>query len=366
MSEIINFREFNILKEIMPLIKVRSKKIFGKRLVKTGKILVVDTCIIGDFLSTLPALRAFIEKSKENVDIIVSPAVKSLAESVKGVEKIFTAKTSYDSKDGKKKDSLNEDYRLIIILRISPEAYDLIKNLNAEIITCGGVYSKYIFHVLNSVLLKREVKQSRDIIYEIMGLEKPTKTNLDNIFKISKSEIQYIKKIPEMKGKEKKILIHTGSGWKVKSWENKKWIELLKKINNLGNFRFIFVGNDNAEKRSYEYIKDKLNFKIYSLIGKVNLKELMIIMKKSDYFIGIDSGPRNLAHISNLRSISLLSPAAIKNFMPFDKKDIVVERPNRFPINLFNFHFGSKMKDISSDEVFEAFKSLFYSINKKK
>jgi ADP-heptose:LPS heptosyltransferase len=81
-------------------------------------------------------------------------------------------------------------------------------------------------------------------------------------------------------------------------------------------------------------------------------------MKKSDYFIGVDSGPRNLAHLADLRSVTLLNPVAVKNFMPFSKKDALVEKRNRFPIHLFNLHKGSKMKEISSEEVFKAFKKI--------
>ncbi len=43
-----------------------------------------------------------------------------------------------------------------------------------------------------------------------------------------KKEKEKVKtKIPE----GEKIIIHTGSGWKIKWWKNEKWVELLKKIN---------------------------------------------------------------------------------------------------------------------------------------
>jgi ADP-heptose:LPS heptosyltransferase len=126
----------------------------------------------------------------------------------------------------------------------------------------------------------------------------------------------------------------------------------------LGKFKFIFIGSGEEEKNSFDYIKKNLDFKVFSLINKVDLKELFILMKKSDYFIGIDSGPRNLAHLAGLRSISLLSPAAVKNFMPFSKEDIVLEKQNRLPANFFNSNKKSNMEKITVEEVFEAFKKL--------
>jgi ADP-heptose:LPS heptosyltransferase len=236
-NERINYGEFKIFTEISPLIKLRLKKIRNKFLNKEkrkqNKILVVDTCIIGDFLATLPALRTFINKNQSDVDLIVSPSVKPLAERIKGVNKIILSRSSYNRETEKKDEEITSinDYDLIVILRISSDAYKLIKNIkNAEIITCDAVYFKYLFHLLKNTLLKKYVKQSREVIFEIVGEKYDIKSiNLDDIFKFNKSDYYFIKKIPEMKGDEKKILIHPGSGWKVKLWQNKKWVELLKK-----------------------------------------------------------------------------------------------------------------------------------------
>jgi len=365
-NERINYGEFKIFREVFPLIKLRLKKIKNKLLNKKirnkKKILVVDTCIIGDFLATLPALRTFIKKNHTNVDLIVSPSVKTLAEKIRGVNKVFTAKSSYNRNIEKKakERKIAKDYGLIAILRISPEAYDLIKNIkNANIIMCDLVYLKYFFHFIKSILFKKDVKQAREVIFEIIGEKYNIKNvKLNGIFKFNKSDYDFIKKIPVMKMDEKKIIIHTGSGWKVRLWQNRKWIELLKKIKNIGKFKFIFIGSENKEKNSFDYIQKNLDFEIFSLIDKVNLKELFIVMKNSDYFIGIDSGPRNLAHLADLRSISLLSPATVKNFMPFDKNDIILEKQNRLPIIFFNTNKKSNLEKITSEEVFDAFKRI--------
>jgi hypothetical protein len=59
----INYEDLKIAKEICPFIKVRLKRIerifINKNIANKGKILAVDTCPIGDFLSHLPALRTY-------------------------------------------------------------------------------------------------------------------------------------------------------------------------------------------------------------------------------------------------------------------------------------------------------------------
>ena len=102
----INYNELQIAKEILPMLKVRVKKFKNRfsnqKINYTKKVLIINTCIIGDFLSTLPALSIFIKKNKLKADMVVSPNLKSLAEKVRGIDKVFTAKSSYNRETEKK------------------------------------------------------------------------------------------------------------------------------------------------------------------------------------------------------------------------------------------------------------------------
>jgi ADP-heptose:LPS heptosyltransferase len=366
-SERINYADLKIAHELFPFVKVRLKRIRNIFLHKDTKyerrILVVDTCLIGDFLSHLPALSTYAKRNCITFDILVSPPTKPLAEKIKGARRVFVARSAYNRNTEQitpEQQSIPPGYDLIIVLRLSREAYDLIKKIKCNrIITSDMVLLKYLFHLAKNSLLKREIKQSRDTIFEALGIKaEDNKNEWYDIFDFNGSDYDYSNKFPEMGGKDKKILIHTGSGWKVKLWKTENWAELLKLINQSGKFRFIFIGGTEEEKTVFENVQKKLDFKVHSLINRVDLKELFLIMKKSDYFLGVDSGPRNLAHFANLRSVSLLNPAAVKNFMPLSVKDRVIEKPNRFPANLFDFHKMSNMEKISAEEVFKAFKKL--------
>jgi ADP-heptose:LPS heptosyltransferase len=83
----------------------------------------------------------------------------------------------------------------------------------------------------------------------------------------------------------------------------------------------------------------------------------MAAMRMADYFIGIDSGPRNMAHLADLRSISLFGPG-IRDFMPLSRKDIVIDKSNPMATSLFHYSRESSMKKISAEEVFEAFRKI--------
>ena len=357
----INYKEINIAKEIPLLMKLRLNKLLNKRIKDNGKVLVINTCLIGEFLATLPALMLFIKRNKLKADIIVSPPTKPIAEKIKGINKVFIAKSIYNrnTEQANENKFIPKEYGSILILRISPDSYNLFKNIKySRLMIYDVVFFKYFFHVIKNILLKRAVKQWREINFEIIGMGEPSKKiKFEHIFNFNKSDYEQIKHLPEMQGNEEKVLIHTGSGWSAKLWDNDKWAELLKKLNKLGKYRFIFVGGTDAEKKSFKQIQKNVDFKIFSLIKKVDLKTLLLIMRKSNYFIGIDSGPRNMAHLADLRSISLFGPG-LKDFMPYDRRDIVIDKSNYRGTKIFDYSKKTAMQKIEVKEVFDAFKKL--------
>jgi len=357
----INYEEFKLIGEFPLLLKLRLKKVFGKETENEDGVLVIDTCIIGDFVATLPALRLFIENQGQDIDLVVTPPLKSIAEAIRGVKKVFTAKSVYQrsNENEEKRETMPPNYSQVMVLRISPETFKILKSIKYSKIRIYDIpYFKYIGHIIKNTLLKKEVKQWSEVNFEMIGIKKPDKQiGFDDIFRFSESDYVRVREMPEMNGCRKTIIIHTGSGWSVKLWANDKWVELLKKINEMGDFKFILIGRSNLEEMSFDYIQNNLDFKIFSLVNRVDLKTILLIMRISDYFIGIDSGPRNLAHLADLRSISLLGPAP-KNFMPVNKEDIVINKFTCRCKSLYYLHKVSAMQNISVEEVFDGFMRL--------
>ncbi len=328
-------------------------------------ILVINTCLIGDIAASLSALRQFIKKHPHaKIDVIVPSPTKSVVEKVRGVNKVYTAKSVTNRKIEKiasKKELdeiLKKEYDLVLVIRISKDAYHLLKKVKHHSINVSPAsYIKYLLHLLGSVIKKGNVKQYSQINFEWFG-EDVKYLSFKEIFKFSREDYQKVKNMPAMSGEKKKILIHAGSGWR-KDWSNEKWAKVIKRINKLGNFKFIFIGSGEDEERSFRIIQRRLNFKVYSIIGQINLAELLLIMRMSNYFIGIDSGPRNLAHLTDLRSVGLLGPGP-KHFMPPNKKDIIISklscRSER--LQLFCFKKERSIDKISVNDVYNGFNEL--------
>jgi ADP-heptose:LPS heptosyltransferase len=340
-----------------------------KSLKNINRILVVDPCLVGDFVVSLPALRTFIKNNKNStIDLVVSPSLKELAERIRGVRKVFVAKSSTSritEKTTKNKSQKLDNYGEIIVMRPSKEAYRLIKNLKpAKVKTPFFKVLKYTYiYSLRDALRKKMPIQRREIDFDILNQE-VNDVKFEEIFNFKKEDYNKLKRFDAMKAKDKTVIIHTGPVWAMRAWENDKWAELIKKINSLGKFRFIFVGAEEAES-DYKKISNKLDFKVYSLIGKTNIKELLLILRQSNYFIGVDSGPRNIAHLANLRSITLFGPAASGAiYMPWSKKDIVIDKSNGGGLyQSFFYKKNSFIQKITVDEVYTLFKKLISAKN---
>ena len=366
-SERINYGDLNIAHEILPLIRTRlevvSKSFSPRKAVGSNRVLVVNASIIGDFLSYLPALREFTQRHNLTFDMIVSPTVKPLAEHVIGVRNLFVAKSSYDrntERSALEVQAIPQEYDQIIVLRLSRDAFQLFKDIRcSRIISSDIVLLKYVFHLAAHSLFRMEMKQSREIMFETLKLGKvDRRAQIYDLFHFDRSDFAFLDRFPELTSSEKVVLVHTGSGWRIKLWKIEKWLELFQRISNLGKFKIVLIGATPEEQAVFERVKSNPALNVHSLIGRLNLMELFLVMKKCQFFIGVDSVPRNLAHYADLRSISILSPAAVKNFMPFNDADLVIEKSNRLPANIVNLSGKSNMEAISVDEVFEAFLKL--------
>lgn len=360
----INFEYLNIIKEIPLFFKLERIKL-KKPLKKTNRILIVNTCLIGEFVASLPAVRNFIKNNSNcPIDIIVSPSQKTLAEKIRGIRNVYVCESIYNRKSEKITDSktiILGEYEKIIVLRISKDSYNLIKNIRTNLIkTSFNFYISYGLHLFKNLVFKKNPKQWWELNFEMLN-EKMVNVDFDSIFQFDFNDYKKINELKELKGKKRIIFIHTGTNWPMKRWPNEKWIELLKKINKYGKFKLVFIGGGKEDQKNYNFISSKLNFSTFSLINKIDIKEMIIIMRilrKEHYFIGIDSGPKNMAHLADIRSISIMGPGP-HMYMPYHEKDIVIDKSKGR--GLYQMFFVKKIgfiHKIEVDEVYNAFKQL--------
>jgi ADP-heptose:LPS heptosyltransferase len=91
----------------------------------------------------------------------------------------------------------------------------------------------------------------------------------------------------------------------------------------LEDISFVFVGGE-GEGQIFDEISRGLPFLLHSVIRRYDLLELVTLMRASRLFVGIDSGPRHLAHLVDLPSVSLLGPGP-KSFEPLNRNATTID-----------------------------------------
>lgn len=340
-----------------------------REVAKTSKrLLLVHAGLIGDFVICIPAIKRFILKNKDfQVDLLVSPSVEKLAERIEGVGNIYLSRShgkreaEEEKLQNRAKNTPSGLYREIIVLRISEDAYKILRKVRFwKIKTFFLRVVKYWGELSFDFLSGKKSKQLRTFFSELLGESEENFAQIEKVIKLQDFNLseRLGKKISP---KYKIIAIHTSTVWKMKNWDNKNWIKLLNKIDGFGNFKIVFVGERSGELEDFKEISKGLKFRAYSLINKLTILELLSFLSKIDYFIGIDSGPRHLVHLADKRSIVLWGNG-LDIYLPPNQKDILINKAEHGRlIQLFFSTKKSNVNKITVEEVFSEFKKLLAS-----
>ena len=360
----VNLEYLNLYQEIPLFCVLALRNLFRKKPQgRTSRVLIVNTCLIGEFAASLPAIRDFIQRNPQDaVDLVVAPPLKELAERVRGVKNVYTAKSVYGRGTEKVQSSVQEfgAYDAIFVMRMSAEVYRLLRTIPAASLHSGlKEYSKYALHLGESLLLRRRPKQWVELNFEMLG-GTFRRVPFDEIFECTPNDYASVAKLDVLQTVEKKVIIHTGASWPMKHWDTGKWAALFSKAQGLGAMRFIFVGGKEDEA-DYKAIASQLNFPVYSLIGQVTLPQLLLVMRRSEYFIGVDSGPKSMAYLADLRSVSIFGPGP-HFYLPLDPRDIAIDKTRGGGVwQMFFYTRKGFIHQITVDEVYDAFKKIWNS-----
>ena len=142
-------------------------------------------------------------------------------------------------------------------------------------------------------------------------------------------------------------MISPSANWIGKIWPIERFELLIRKLKKLKEFKkaiFIIVGSKDDENNILKLFDDK-SLNLFNLVGKTNLAEIFLIMKKIDLFIGNDSGLMHLAALANSPTIGLFGPSDSSKYGPWGKKTMIIK--NKSPNELMG-HEGFNPKNVGS------------------
>jgi len=126
-----------------------------------------------------------------------------------------------------------------------------------------------------------------------------------------------IKKVfPSNKGKTVALALGANSNHKV--WPTKNYVRLLKLLK-IKFANIILLGSKNEMDKA-QLFKKLYTKKVYDFCGKLTLLETASVIKKSDFFIGNDSGLGHIASAVNTQSFIIFGDGDPDRYHPWGNK----------------------------------------------
>ncbi|MGB9761358.1 MAG: glycosyltransferase family 9 protein [Caldimicrobium thiodismutans] len=136
-------------------------------------------------------------------------------------------------------------------------------------------------------------------------------------------------KRPDFSFKTPFILLIAGARWKTKLWPYENWKAFLEITKDLRKeIAFYFIGGPKeTELKAFSEEMAQIYDGVFSLVGKITLRELVYLMKKALAVLTVDTGPMHLASILNKPILALFGPTSSGRTGPWSENFIVLREP---------------------------------------
>jgi ADP-heptose:LPS heptosyltransferase len=308
----------------------------------TKKVLVISSNRLGDCILSSGLNNFFKNEFKDaKVFFVCGPIPGDFFKLCKNIDKIITLK--------KRKFSLHWLYLWKLTFF---NYWDYIVDLR------GTLISFFLFaktRKIYSVRTNHHKVEEISTLFPGRNLSPNVCLNENNVK--NKSFLKLTQKIALNK---KLVIVAPSANWIGKTWPIQNFCSLLTKLCKNAHFKnscFIIIG-PKSEKKSIENLLKVKNVPIFDLVGKTDLAEIFLIMKKSKMFIGNDSGLMHLSALANIPTVGLFGPSDSKRYHPWGKKTLAIKGP-KSPNELMGYKefnpkkVNSLMRDLTVNYVFK-------------
>jgi len=285
-------------------------------------ILVISSNLIGDNILSTGIIKYFLEKHQNSkLTLVVGPSAAPLYKNFPNIEKTIIVK----------KQKFNFHW-LTIWNKCFIKKWDIVIDFRSSLI------SYILLHNKNYIFKKTNNKHHLDQLVDSFNIDFiPYPVIYDNIKEIDNAN-------KTLDSNRKHVVIAPGGNWAPKIWPAKRFNELLKLLNKKNTYlNFILVGSSAEKKKYFNDVVSNINKNnIVDLMGET-LTQTFAYIKKSNLFIGNDSGLMHLAVASKIPTIGLFGPTNDKIYAPYGNNCYTLRTKETY------HHFTKKIikKDLS-------------------
>lgn len=306
-----------------------------------SKILAVRNDRLGEFLLTLPAIRALKQYySNAKLSLVVGPSVEDLAKAIGFVDEVIpweNKKHSFFEMLAFSKKLKANNFDLCVIFNPTKE-FNII-SLLADIPERLGYDRKWGFLLTQKIEDKKDLALKHEVEYnlDLVGAMGITTQDKALALKIDETKADSILERAGIKRGEDLVALHPWTSDITKQWPKNYFVELSKRLVAKWGIKTVIAGGiENLDESKALF--SNLSGKIINLTGKTTLLELAALLKKCRFLISADSGPVHLAQCVNTPVIVIFRNDIVgknaKRWGPWGTGNIVIERDNLVDISV--------------------------------
>lgn len=344
-----------------------------KQLKEAKKILIINLGGIGDFLLSIPALRALSQAYPlANISLLAVPRVAGVAKGFPYIGKVLLFNPS----------RVFCLQNLAVLLALRKERFDLVLNMRTITSKKGAFGIKLILAVINPRLkagrntdglgeffdiripeaqigIKPEMEYDNDLVYALGAQVKERSIGLAIDAEISES-IGLMLKDEGVKDTDVLIGIHPG-GMPSRRWPLENFAKVMDELSIKTKAKFI-VTVGFGEYDLLEGLKKMSRASIVNLKKDLSFLELAALIKRCRLYISNDTGPMHIAAILRTPQVAIFAPGDIARYDPryiSDKAEVVYHKEPCAPCNRFICDDMRCLKAIRPEEVITASLKLY-------
>ncbi len=357
------------------LIAARKKKTISR-------ILIIQTAKIGDLICSTPVFREIRRKYPDaHISVIANPVTKELLEYNPNIDEIITVKnTDYKGFSGKLRlSNLIRKGRYDIGVCLNPNVPFAIASFWGLVplrLSVMPDFSGFTFKFASGFFtyLEKHVR-GRMVIETYMQMLKAIGISSSDISKeVYKSKDADVRAKHIMGEIDKPLIgIAVSSGNKLKELGAEKIAGIINMILDDMNAYIALIGSGQETDAANVILRAVgKRDRVINATGKLNLKELPVLIERLSLLIGVDTGIIYMADALSIPLINIAGPSDMKDQRPTGKSAIIIQK-NDLPCVPCSHAFKSPyycrietrecIESVSPEEIYHAAKKLLSEYN---
>ncbi len=284
------------------------------------KILVFRTEHIGDLIVIFPMLNRLKKNNPlSKITLVVDPTNKTLAESIPFVDEIILFK-NYIAKRNISPFEVVINYLKMLFSLFLIWKFTYRRNFDLAIIPSSRKYLRLVLPFLHAKKKIWKLDPNYGFISEkircinLLDLPnfKPGDISKFNL-RINKSSILKAKSLINKFSNKSSVnyVLHCKTPLKEKNWSLNNWKLLIEGIQKQRKNSFFYLIGSPEDSKFLKVLKKSLSLKVGCVIvDKFSIIDTLELIKLSDMFIGLDSGPMHLAGLTDIPIIALFGKSS--------------------------------------------------------